>query len=151
MGEKKRKEQRECKKKKKEQNEKQSARRHGRSSGHGRKYGGHGKGKGKEPVNQRLNLEECTTGSDPDTGILKDLAAFDQSELSDVGADEGETSTSHISRRRRRQVPARCRSYCESDNDGIQCNICQLNEPASLSSERMFWVDCDNCGIWVHT
>ena len=75
--------------KKQKHGERQAARRHGC----GRECDGCGKGKA--PVNQRLNLEESTSGSDPDTSILKDLAALDQSEPSDV--HENETTTSHIS------------------------------------------------------
>ena len=42
------------------------------------------------------------------------------------------------------------RSDSDSDNDGVLCDICQLNQPLSLSSEIIFCVDCDKCGKWVH-
>ena len=40
--------------------------------------------------------------------------------------------------------------WSDSDNDGILYDICQLKEPLNLSSEIIFWVDCDKCGKLVH-
>ena len=99
---------------------------------------GHGKGKEKSPVNYE------DSESDQDT-VLKDIQGF-----SDSSESENEAVVSHVPSRRRWQMPARYRSDSDSDNDGVLCDICQLNERLSLSSEIVFWVDCYKCGKWVH-
>ena len=43
------------------------------------------------------------------------------------------------------------RSASEDQNDGVLCIICNHNEPEELSSEMVFWIDCNVCGAWVHT
>ena len=53
--------------------------------------------------------------------------------------------------RRQRQLPTRYRSDSEDQNDGVLCIICNHNEPEELSSEMVFWIDCNVCGAWVHT
>ena len=52
---------------------------------------------------------------------------------------------------RRRQMPSRFRVDDEdSDTDGMLCVLCNSNEPATLASQTVFWVDCSECGCWVH-
>ena len=46
---------------------------------------------------------------------------------------------------------SRYRSDSEDQNDGVLCIICNHNEPEELSSEMVFWIDCNVCGAWVHT
>ena len=107
--------------------------------GRGKGTVGRGKGKEKAPV----NYEDSESNQDT---VLKDTQGF-----SDSSESENEAVVSHVPSRRRRQMPARYRSDSDNDdNDGVLCDICQLNEPLSLSSEIVFWVDCDKCGKWVH-
>ena len=52
---------------------------------------------------------------------------------------------------RRRRMPSRFRVDDEdSDNDGMLCVLCNSNEPATLASQTVVWVDCSECGCWVH-
>ena len=53
---------------------------------------------------------------------------------------------------RHHQVPSRYRtgSSDDSDNDGTLCCICNRNEPDGLTAAVVFWVDCSECGLWVH-
>ena len=53
--------------------------------------------------------------------------------------------------RRQRLLPTRYRSDSEDQNDGVLCIICNHNVPEELSSEMVFWIDCNVCGAWVHT
>lgn len=151
----KRKEERERKRREKEEKMKQKDKAQagkGRGRGRGRGKGrGCGKGKQKAPVNRMLNLEDSTSESDPDTGILKDLAAIDEPDSSDGMVSEPEAAATSYRPHRQRQLPARFRSDSESDqSDGAVCSICQKNVPDGLASEFVFWVDCDMCGVWVH-
>ena len=58
---------------------------------------------------------------------------------------------SSVHLRCQRQLPAHFREDGDSDeNDGVLCAICQSNEPDGLPGKIVFWVDCDECGVWVH-
>ena len=46
-------------------------------------------------------------------------------------------------------LPARFRNDDDSE-DSVICDIFQLTEPPQFSSNTVFWVDCDVCGVWVH-
>ena len=50
---------------------------------------------------------------------------------------------------RQRQTPLRFRDNSD-DNDGTLCALCNSNEPSSLASSTVFWIDCNDCGCWVH-
>ena len=96
--------------------------------------------------------------------FLKAIQLLVNSETSDVGKQDGgvseqdgdgvreqddEPGPSSSRPSRRRQIPSR---YCRDSkgNDGTLCSICQNNEPEGLASGVVLWVDCNDCGSWVH-
>ena len=52
----------------------------------------------------------------------------------------------------RRQIPSRYRpdSSGSEENDDTLCSISHNNEPEGLASGVVFWVDCNDCGNWIH-
>ena len=53
--------------------------------------------------------------------------------------------------RRHGVLPARFRDELSDDDDGVICDLCFLKEPLDMAGGIVFWVDCDLCGVWVHT
>ena len=53
--------------------------------------------------------------------------------------------------RRHGVLPARFRDELSDDDDGVICDLCSLKEPLDMAGGIVFWVDCDMCGVWVHT
>ena len=95
------------------------------------------------------------SGKSKDTEISESTSTSTSDDYSatipaQVFDSDSETETASFPLRRR-QFPQRYRPDSENDeNDGILCSICELNEPEGMSSDMMFWVDCDVCGVWVH-
>ena len=161
--ERKRKEREEAKMKKIEAGRGRGAR--GRGAGRGRGTGGRrvgGKQKtGKFPGTRNARgkdkaISDESTESDRDMTLSSDI----ESEKEEVCRPRRQSSTSsdiesekeEVCRlRRQRLLPTRYRSDSEDQNDGVLCIICNHNEPEELSSEMVFWIDCDVCGAWVHT
>ena len=137
----------------------------GRGAGRGRGTGGRrvgGKQKtGKFPGTRNARgkdkaISDESTESDRDMTLSSDI----ESEKEEVCRPRRQSSTSsdiesekeEVCRpRRQRLLPTRYRSDSEDQNDGVLCIICNHNEPEELSSEMVFWIDCDVCGAWVHT
>ena len=161
--ERKRKEREEAKMKKIEAGRGHGARGHGAGRGRGtggRRVGGKQK-TGKFPGTRNARgkdkaISDESTESDRDMTLSSDI----ESEKEEVCRPHQQSSTSsdiesekeEVCRpRRQRLLPTRYRSDSEDQNDGVLCIICNHNEPEELSSEMVFWIDCDVCGAWVHT
>ena len=82
-------------------------------------------------------ISESTSTSDDDTATIP-------AQVLDSDC-ETETASRPFCQR---QLPQRYRP--DSENDGVLFSICELNEPEGMSSDMIFWVDCDVCGVWVH-
>ena len=96
--------------------------------------------RGSSPVSDSGNSEsESNDGSEAnDDSEANELSRLPQPAVSRFG--------------RHHQVPSRYQtgSSDDSDNDGTLCCICNRNEPDGLTAALVFWVDCSECGSWVH-
>ena len=130
----------------------------GRGAGRGRGTGGRrvgGKQKtGKFPGTRNARgkdkaISDESTESDRDMTLSSDIESDRYITLSsDIESEKEEVCRP----RRQRQLPTQYRSESEDQNDGVLCIInCIHNEPEELSSEMVFWIDCNVCGAWVHT
>ena len=66
---------------------------------------------------------------------------------------DGEAGPSTSSRpHHQRTLPSRFRqdSSDSDNNDGSICVLCDSNEPESLATNTVFWIDGDKCGCWAH-
>ena len=92
-------------------------------------------------VNYLLHMAQCGF---PLTKTMVKAYAWS---ISDESTEVTESEKEEVCRpRRQRQLPTRYRSDSEDQNDGVLCIICNHNEPEELSSEMVFWIDCNVCG-----
>ena len=92
-------------------------------------------------------ISDESTESDRDMTLSSDIEIDrDMTLSSDIESEKEEVCRP----RRQRQLPTPYRSDSEDQNDGVLCIICNHNEPEELSSEMVFWIDCNVCGAWVH-
>ena len=68
-----------------------------------------------------------------------------------LGEPEPGPSAESCRPRRYGVLPARFRDELSDDDDGVICDLCSLKEPLNMAGGIVFWVDCDLCGVWVHT
>ena len=68
-------------------------------------------------------------------------------------SSEGEVNTPRP--KRQHQLPARFRGDSDSSDsstdDGVRCTICHSREPSNCTAKTIFLVDCEKCGVWVHS
>ena len=106
------------------------------------------KGKRKAQANACRQVRESSSGSD---GIPDGYSTSSSSTGSDsdtmIGEEPGRNRP-----QRRSQLPARFREDIDDANDanGVLCEVCHSTEPEGLASGKVFWIDCDKGGVWVH-
>ena len=100
-----------------------------------------------DSIDQNDNIDD----SDREGSNMEDDDDSVSFSMPDIIEHSDNTSLDSSRPPRRRQMPSRFRVESdESDNDGTLCVLCNSNEPATLSSSTVFWVDCSKCGCWVH-
>ena len=112
----------------------------------------------KEEKQERLN-KASTSCKRPSARRQLSLTKGNQENPAQERQEEEETESAdeqdeHTSARpkRQRQFPQRYRqSESDSDDDQVPCALCLMKYPPGCRADTLFWVDCDRCGIWVHS
>ena len=73
-----------------------------------------------------------------------------QEEEETESADEQDEHTS-AHPKRQRQFPQHFRQSESDSDDQVLCGLCLMKYPPDCRADTLFWVDCDRCGIWVHS
>ena len=111
-----------------------------RRRGKGRGDKGKSKLVDKDPSNTDLSSDEsvCMDISVPST--LRTMSSTGESSSSAPRVDSASSNRPS----RQRQIPSRFRDRSDDsdENDGTLCALCNLNEPNSLATSTVFWVDC---------
>ena len=68
-----------------------------------------------------------------------------------LGEPEPGPSAESCCPRRHGVLPAHFWDELSDDDDGVICDLCSLEEPLDMAGDIVFWVNCDLCGVWVHT
>ena len=115
-----------------------------RRRGKGRGDKGKSKLVDKDPSNTDLSSDEsvCMDITVPST--LRTMSSTGESSSSAPRVDSASSNRPS----RQRQIPSRFRDRSDDsdENDGTLCALCNLNEPNSLATSTVFWIDCNDCG-----
>ena len=106
--------------------------------------------KAKAPrARRRLHLDTDSESDEPEAEhVDPDSEPEPEPEPSPQPGPSTDGSSESAHPRHRGVLPARFRDDI-SDNNGVLCELCQLNESLGMAGDTVFWVDCDSCGAWV--
>ena len=94
-------------------------------------------------------IEQHKSDSEPDS---PDQESEEDDHRNKLGEPEPGPSAESCRPRRHGILPARFRDeLSDDDDDGVICDLCSLKEPLDMAGGIVFLVDCDLCGVWVHT
>ena len=116
------------------------------------------RGKGRGRKKKCLETPSVSMESDSESSEVEQQRSYREPDSADQESEDDDhstqpgPSTESCCPRRHCILPARFRDDLrDDDGDGVICELCSFKEPLGMAGDTVFWVDCELCGVWVHT